>query len=512
MRRSRLIRILAVVVVLAIGAKLAIPYIRSQLQPLRRYLIAYPIFDPWQLDLRRLEGIVLDQPTSFTFAADGRLYVTQIDGMITALEIRRSGLKFQVVSSEQISVVHDIQNHDDLGNPVPQPVGRLLTGIAAGGTGTDPVFYVSSSDPRFHHAGGDTNSGIISRIERRDGRWIRTDLVRGLPRSRVDHAPHGVALDEARGVLFVSQGANTNDGARSSYFFKLSEYALSGAILAIDLNAIKNPPYDLPTLDDEDRPGSPDANDPFGGHDGKNQAVIVRDGPVRIYATGVRNPYDLVLTGKGLYLVDNGANQGFGGKPHISRETHQVDNTGNEEGRWIRDRLHRITEGAYYGHPNPVRASSKIRFNDSNPQSPILEEDPRQAKRRSPRPLGRRMAAFRRSTNGIAEYRADPEYSDDSIVLLTVSHDQIVHRLRLDATGTRVTAHTHLAANLGFFPLDVVTRTATESFPETVWLCDHADGYIYILDPERARPGGIGQLARDLVESIRMRLQAMAVY
>ena len=43
-------------------------------------------------------------------------------------------------------------------------------------------------------------------------------------------------------------------------------------------------PYDLPTLDDEDRPGVNDAHDPFGGNNGKNQAIVVPGGPVQVHS------------------------------------------------------------------------------------------------------------------------------------------------------------------------------------------------------------------------------------
>ncbi len=76
----------------------------------------------------------------------------------------------------------------------------------------------------------------------------------------------------------------------------------------------------MPTLDDPTRDGNPDANDPFGGNDGLNQAKIVPGGPVQVFATGFRNAYDLVITktlGKEgrMYVMDNGANQGWGGYP-----------------------------------------------------------------------------------------------------------------------------------------------------------------------------------------------------
>ena len=73
-------------------------------------------------------------------------------------------------------------------------------------------------------------------------------------------------------------------GLPSNNFAGIPEYALSAAIVAINLNQIGNNTYDLPTLDDEDRPGTTDNNDPFGGNNGKNMAILEANGPVSIYA------------------------------------------------------------------------------------------------------------------------------------------------------------------------------------------------------------------------------------
>ena len=126
--------------------------------------------------------------------------------------------------------------------------------------------------------------------------WERLDLVRGLPRSKENHATNGLALDPGSNTLFVAQGANTNQGAPSKYLGFLPEYALSGAILAVDLAQVEERPHDLPTLDDDSRDGERDAGDPFGGNDARNQARLEPGGPVTVYAPGYRNAYDLVLT------------------------------------------------------------------------------------------------------------------------------------------------------------------------------------------------------------------------
>ena len=72
--------------------------------------------------------------------------------------------------------------------------------------------YVTSSDPRQgddvtgRHLPLDTNSGIVSELTRQGQGWVRTDLVRGLPRSEHDHATNGLALDPVRIVSTSHRG------------------------------------------------------------------------------------------------------------------------------------------------------------------------------------------------------------------------------------------------------------------------------------------------------------------
>src|SRR6476620_436373 len=234
-----------------------------------------------------LAGETSEFPTTLQFGPDGRLYVGQFDGEIKVYDVARYGPNaYSVITTQTITSIQDIPNHDDDGTPNPSVTGRLVTGLLVAGTAQDPVIYVTSSDPRI--GGGasgtdtnlDTNSGVISRLTWDGSDWLRQDLVRGLPRSEENHTGNGMALDTSTGTLYLAQGGNTNKGAPSLKFARLPEYALSAAILSIDLDQIGDTTYDLPTLDDEDRPGDPDAHDPFGGDDGKNQAKLVPGGPV----------------------------------------------------------------------------------------------------------------------------------------------------------------------------------------------------------------------------------------
>ena len=302
-------------------------------------------------------GHTITQPTSLQFGPDGRLYVLRKKAVVNILTLDRVAANdYQLLDEEIVALVRQIPNHEDDGELSDQG-DRQATGILVTGTASNPVVYVTSSDPRVGgHQGDpdtglDTNSGVISRLswigaDRDDpaGYWEKVDIVRGLPRSEENHANNGLELSLDEQTLYVAVGGFTNAGAPSNNFAHINEYALSAAILEIDLPAINAMPvlvddtghsyiYDIPTLDDPDRPNANgiddptlpgyegiDINDPWGGNDGLNQAKLVLGGPVQVHSPGYRNAYDLVITrtpgreGR-MYTVDNGANRGWGGHP-----------------------------------------------------------------------------------------------------------------------------------------------------------------------------------------------------
>src|SRR5262249_34754627 len=138
---------------------------------------------------------------------------------------------------------------------------------------------------------------------------------------------------------------------------------LSAAILSVDLTAIGNTTYDLPTLDDplaSRNTGTPgvDLNDPFGGNNAANQAKLVPGGPGQGYASGFRNPYDVILNSAGrMYTTDNGPNAGWGDVP-VGEGGPSCTNAIHEPGLSLNDNLHYVTgQGFYGGHPNPTRGN-----------------------------------------------------------------------------------------------------------------------------------------------------------
>ncbi|HET6953891.1 MAG TPA: choice-of-anchor D domain-containing protein, partial [Acidimicrobiales bacterium] len=443
-----------------------------------------------------LGGAGVSHPTSLQFGPDGRLYVAQIDGTIKALTVTRDAAgSYQVTLAETLGHIRSIPNHDDRGGPAPAVTTRLVTGLLVAGTAAAPVVYAVSSDPRIGAGTSgtdldlDTNSGVLSRLTRAPTGWQKVDLVRGLPRSEENHTGNGLALDPATGDLLIAYGGNTNMGAPSHNFAGLAEYALSGAVLAVDLDAIGSTTYDLPTLDDEDRPGTADAGDPFGGNNGKNQARLVPGGPVRVYAAGFRNPYDLVrTTGGRLYTVDNGANAGWGGAPLPDDATGTCTNDPVEPGTTDGDSLFHITgPGFYGGHPNPTRANRANLFNAGNAQSPVDVADPVECDYRSAAQAGA-LAGFAFSTNGLDEYTATTFGGDMQGDLLAASFDKAIYRIELDATGTRVTRRSALVSTAGALPLDVTAQGDGDPFPGTIWVADFGGDAIAVFEPQITPP------------------------
>jgi hypothetical protein len=446
----------------------------------------------------------LSQPTSLQFGPDGRLYVAQQNGLIRAYTIARSGANtYNVTATESITLVQQIPNHDDDGTLDANVTTRLVTGLLVTGTAQNPVLYVSSSDPRI--GGGssgtdtnlDTNSGIISKLMWDGTAWQKLDLVRGLPRSEENHASNGLQLDATTNILYLAIGGNTNMGAPSNNFALLPEYALSSAILSINLNAIGNTTYDLPTLDDETRAGTTDANDPFGGDNGKNQAKLVSGGPVQVYAPGFRNPYDLVITSKGrMYAVDNGPNAGWGDVPILDANGNATNQV-HEPGVTDEDSLHFITGAGYYGgHPNPTRAYTGNTFNTTNPQSPVTAGDPIESVFETPGPANHALALFGDSTNGITEYTSTTFGGAMQGDLLIASFDNTIKRIELSADGTQVVTDTNLFSNVGLKPLDV-TSPSTGPFAGSIWVADIALGKIVVFEPATAGGGDPNDLDGD---------------
>ena len=300
--------------------------------------------------------------TDLEWGPDNRLYVTERFGNLKVFTIVRNETSgdYEVTATETITLIKDILNYSDFG-AAESTGNRQITGITVKGTAENPIIYVSSSDATVGggSSGGDkdldTNSGIITRLTWNGNSWDAVDLVRGLPRSEENHATNDLRFVTIGNTdyLIVCSGGFTNAGSPSNNFAYITEYALSGAVLAVNLTMLEGMQiktdtrnganrqyiYDLPTLDDPTRANvngitdpndsnydGIDVNDPFGGNDGLNMAKLTVGSPVEMFSPGYRNTYSLVITESGgVYVTDNGANGNWGGFP-LHEATDSVSN------------------------------------------------------------------------------------------------------------------------------------------------------------------------------------------
>ena len=210
-----------------------------------------------------LENSGATNGTCIQFGPDGNLYVGKQNGEILMLKVKREKANDYVIEENlKILLVKEMQNHKDDGSEDNEKVKRQVTGLVVTGTAESPILYVTSSNPNIG-AGEtkgdidlDTNSGVISKLSwkgasspantnldaaKDEDVWEKVDMVRGLPRSEENHATNGIALTNLDGkpYLIVCSGGFTNAGAPSLKFTKITEYALSAAILSVDVTALE---------------------------------------------------------------------------------------------------------------------------------------------------------------------------------------------------------------------------------------------------------------------------------
>ncbi|KYC35510.1 hypothetical protein WA1_06700 [Scytonema hofmannii PCC 7110] len=319
----------------------------------------------------------IGDPTTGAWGPDGRLYVGTYSGEIRAYTFDDN---YNVIGTQIINTLMSLPNSD-------------ILGIAFNPFDSTPKIYVSHS--KLYGNGGSSfpetelseYSGQVSVLEGPNFSVVKP-LITGLPVSNHDHGVNGLTFDN-QGNLYIAVGGNTNGGVPNSSIGGLPESPFTAAILKADITKanfngqieyVLPPDFEPPsglTFDAED-------SQVFG-----DEAKVASGVDVSVYASGLRNPYDVAFTTKGiLYATDNGHNKGFGSLS--TSATTEIPAYGTP------DELNLVEEGNYYGHPNRNRGSEDDRQN--------VFYGPSQAS--IPGVYTAPLTTMSPSTNGIVEYRA----------------------------------------------------------------------------------------------------------
>ncbi|HZW88915.1 MAG TPA: Ig-like domain-containing protein [Myxococcaceae bacterium] len=290
---------------------------------------------------------------SLVFAPDGRLYATDLLGVIRRFTLAPDGT---LLNEEE---------WDGL-------AGRTLIGIVF--QPDDPnVLWVTTNAPVYIQPAQDW-TGTVTKVTLDPARpgFVASfvDMVSGLPRSAKDHMTNSLAFGPD-GALYVTQGSTTASGAPDPTWYNRSEHLLSSALLRIDLKKLKDPinvqTEPLPPPPDDAGP-PPVFGPPLPVWDGGIYDPHAADAPVTLYGEGLRNAYDLVWHSNGhLYAPTNGTAAGGntpGSPPGVSPVVPPLFSIPTQD-----DFLFDVVKGGYYGHPNPTRGQYVL--NGGNPTAGI---------------------------------------------------------------------------------------------------------------------------------------------
>ncbi|MEL7160032.1 MAG: choice-of-anchor D domain-containing protein, partial [Bacteroidota bacterium] len=319
--------------------------------------------------------------TSLTVGPDGRLYGLRFSGEIDRWTINADG-----TLADQFTIT-TLPDATPPGGAAPYG-SRAAVGLTFAPTSTalDLVAYVS-------HAEGVLNNGASwdGKISRLSGPNLETEelIVTNLPRSRRDHLTNSISFRSGEPqVLYFNQGSNTAGGAPDNSWGNRKERLLTAATLRLDLDLLPQSdwPLDAKTTMNQAAINNVDVNSPTLGtgmgtytesggtfpDDGTYNPFYV-NAPLTIFATGIRNAYDLVWHSNGQLYVPNNGTAGGSNTPASVDGTRRIDGTiydhqdpnnnypevpATTNNNTQRDFLFRIdpnTPVGYYGHPNPLR-------------------------------------------------------------------------------------------------------------------------------------------------------------
>lgn len=330
--------------------------------------------------------------TSVAFGPDGRLYASSLYGDVARWAVNPDGT---LGAKETITSIRRLHAGDGTTNGRSGDK-RTVIGLAFGpepgeGPGGEQVLWVSDNItylgvrnvPEWDVPARETSGIGYLTVPADPAASVYRRVVENLPRSRGDHQTNSPVFHQGR--LMVPVGANTSTGAPDSSWGRRSEKVLSAAVLALDVAALRpDQVVDAKTVE------GGGTYDPY-----------APGAPLTIWATGLRNAYDLVSASNGaLYAPTNGSaahgnvpastwsdtsgsavreerdaaypssehcvTNAAGGGPYTGPAVPLLTDLPDET-----DHLFTVRAGHYYGHPDPARCEFVL-----NGGNPTAGEDP----------------------------------------------------------------------------------------------------------------------------------------
>lgn len=354
-----------------------------------------------------------------TIGPDGNLYAATAAG-----QIRRYQLDSNGVPTGTVTNINAFANQ------------RVVLGLAFDprSTASNPMLWVSHGALGFSDMPNFT--GGISLLSGSNF-TTRRDVITGLPRAVKDHMNNGIVFGPDN-RLYIAQGSLSGFGAPDAGWGYRAETPLSAAILVADV------------INDSRFASTINVNTST-GYD-----AAASNAPVHTYATGLRNPYDLVWHSNGSLYVP--VNESAGGNAPAGPNNMPPALTNLPAGR---DFLARVQAGRYYGHPNP--SIGHYVLNGGNPTSAV---DPFETPQY---PVGVQPQSgwqapildlgLHRSANGITEYKSTAFSGKllNQLLLAEFSGGDDIMAIKLNSSGT-YSSKMVVYAGLNN-PLDVTSRT-----------------------------------------------------
>ena len=203
-----------------------------------------------------------------------------------------------------------------------------------------PILWATNCAFTFNNA--PDFSGKLTRLAGPDLEDV-ADVAVHFPRSIRDHMTNQPSIGPD-GAIYFPQGSSSSFGSPDEIWGNRIEHEMTATIVRVDrTQMIPGKPVDVLTSD------VGGTYDPFAA-----------DAPVKVYATGVRNAYDLCWHSNGhLYVPTNGSSAG--GHAPAGENAPPVRDISTAEDDW----LFKIAPGKFHGHPNPFQGHYVL--NGGNP-------------------------------------------------------------------------------------------------------------------------------------------------